>query len=53
MNASLISQKLGRRLRKENKRAAKLRETIFVAKRNLLQPNEDASDIWKAILRVS
>ena len=51
------SEKLRRSLRKDNKRAEgcfkNLREAIFVAKRNLLHPNEDALDISKAILRVS
>jgi len=57
MNACLFSQKLRRRLRKDYKRAEgcpeNLSKAIFGAKRNLLHPNEDASDISKAILRVS
>ena len=52
-----VSQKPRRRLRKDNRSSdvcpKNLRVAISVAKRNLLQPNEDASDISKAILRVS
>ena len=57
MNACLFSHKPNRRLRKDSRSSEacpkNLRVAIFVAKRNLLQPNEDASDISKAILRVS
>lgn len=57
MNACLFSHKPSRRLRKDSRSSEacpkNLRVAIFVAKRNLLQPNEDASDISKAILRVS